>query len=69
MILEHILSSSIIRNVRSNSVEKMHVDVGARRVNHTTFHFTPSREKISVSNDLVNGRDYPFLVLDVFDPQ
>ena len=29
MILEHILTSSIKRNVRSNSVEKMHVDVGA----------------------------------------
>ena len=36
---------------------------------HTTFHFTPSREKISVSNDLVNGRDNPFLVLNVFDPR
>lgn len=47
----------------------MHVDVGARRVNHTTFPFAPSREKISVSNDLVNWRDNPFLVLDVFDTQ
>ena len=36
---------------------------------HTTFHFTPSREKISVSNDLVNWPDNPFLVLNVFDPQ
>ena len=53
----------------TNSVEKIHVDVGAWRVNHTTFPFTPSREKISVSNDLVNWRDNPFLVLDVFDPQ
>ena len=69
VILEHILSSSTIRNVCSNSVEKMHVDVAAWRVNHTTFHFTPSREKISVSNDLVNWRDNPFLVLNVFDPQ
>ena len=69
VILEHILSSSTIRNVCSDSVEKMHVDVAAWRVNHTTFHFTPSREKISVSNDLVNWRDNPFLVLNVFDPQ